>query len=170
MEEKEQKQFYVTIKGEKIHVTEEVYRAYIRPDRAERRARRRNWRCIIKEERYGLVRCKNDCNTCPYALAGNTPTGVNLSYEAFCDGGLDMPSDLDLEADLMEQESKRDVQERIQKALLQLNERQQFIVRAIYFDGKSKTNVAQELGMNKSALSMALRRILLQLKKILQEN
>ena len=44
----EKKEFYVTIKGEKVMVSEEVYRAYIRPLRAERLQRLRAWKCKVK--------------------------------------------------------------------------------------------------------------------------
>ena len=33
----EKKEFYIIIKGEKVTVSEEVYRAYVRPIRAEQR-------------------------------------------------------------------------------------------------------------------------------------
>ena len=46
METKEQKQFYVIVNGQRVEVTEEVYRAYVRPVRTQQRAERRNWRCV----------------------------------------------------------------------------------------------------------------------------
>ena len=58
----------------------------------------------------------------------------------------------------------------IQDAMKQLNERQQYIIQAIYFEGKSKSAVAEELGMTKSALSQALSRIMQQLKNFLQKS
>ena len=44
----EKKEFYITIKGKKVEVSEEVYRAYVRPIRAEQRQKRRNWKCQVK--------------------------------------------------------------------------------------------------------------------------
>lgn len=41
----ENKEFYLVIKGEKIIVSEEVYRAYKSSDRAERKRKQRMWRC-----------------------------------------------------------------------------------------------------------------------------
>ena len=79
METKEQKQFYVIVNGQRVEVPEEVYRAYVRPVRTQQRAERRNWRCVLKAEKYGLVRCKKDCNKCPYAMQGNAPTGNETS-------------------------------------------------------------------------------------------
>ena len=41
METKEQKQYYITVKGQKVPVSEEVYRAYVRPVRAQQRMEKR---------------------------------------------------------------------------------------------------------------------------------
>lgn len=43
----ENKEFYLVIKGEKIIVSEEVYRAYKSSERAERKRKQRMWRCRI---------------------------------------------------------------------------------------------------------------------------
>ena len=43
----ENKEFYLVIKGEKVIVSEEVYRAYKSSDRAERKRKQRMWRCRI---------------------------------------------------------------------------------------------------------------------------
>ena len=168
METKEQKQFYVTVNGQKVEVSEEVYRAYVRPIRAQQRAKRRNWRCIVLAEKYGLVRCKEDCNQCPYALQGNVPTGNETSLDTLCEAGFDAPSSGDIEADLIECEERVETAARVQEAIGLLNARQRYIVQAIYYDGKSKQKVAQELGIKKSALSEALNRIMQHLKKYLE--
>lgn len=170
METKEQKQFYVTVRGERVAVTEEVYRAYIRPDRAERRARRRDWRCVIKQERYGLVRCKEDCNSCPYALAGNAPTGNALSFDAFVDAGYDMHSDMDLEADLIDGETRSENVKRVQTALGHLSERQRYLISEVFLKGRTQESVRAELGISKSAMSGAMKRSVETLKKFLQKN
>ena len=43
----ENKEFYVTIRGEKVFVSEEVYRAYMRPIRTEQRRQRIAWECRV---------------------------------------------------------------------------------------------------------------------------
>lgn len=169
METKEQKQYYVIVKGQKVPVSEEVYRAYVRPVRAQQRAMRRNWRCVLKADKYGLVRCKEDCNQCPYAQEGNVPTGNETSLDLLCEAGFDAPSSVDIEADLIDCEERMAQVARVQEAIKQLNERQRYIVQAIYYDGRRKTEVAQELGMKKSAFSQALCRIMQQLRKFLQK-
>ena len=60
----ENKEFYVTIQGKKVEVTEEVYRAYVRPIRTEQRQQRRDWKCRIVGEKGNLVRCNKNCNEC----------------------------------------------------------------------------------------------------------
>ena len=62
----EKKEFYIIIKGEKVTVSEEVYRAYIRPLRAERLRKLRAWKCQVKGKKGNLVRCQEDCSKCSY--------------------------------------------------------------------------------------------------------
>ena len=45
------KRFYLTIRGQEVEVSEEVYREYKRPDRAERKRKQRMWRCLIPREK-----------------------------------------------------------------------------------------------------------------------
>ena len=170
METKEQQRYYLIVKGQKVEVSEEVYRAYVRPIRAEQRAARRKWRCIKRSKKYGWVRCQKDCNECPYARSGHPALGNDASLEALLISGCDFPSTVDIEGELIEREEQEERVEMIQDAMKQLNERQQYIIQAIYFEGKSKSAGAEELGMTKSALSQALSRIMQQLKNFLQKS
>ena len=171
METKEQKQYYITVKGQKVPVSEEVYRAYVRPVRAQQRAMRRNWRCVVlKGDKYGLVRCKEDCSQCPYAQEGNAPTGNGTSLDLLCEAGFDAPSLVDIETDLIECEERMEQSARVQEAIRQLNERQQYIVRDIYFKGRTQESVRKELGISKASMSEAVQRILSSLKKFLEKN
>ena len=65
----ENKEFYLVIKGEKVIVSEEVYRAYKSSDRAERKRKQRMWRCRIKREK-GInnqwKRCQGNCEECQF--------------------------------------------------------------------------------------------------------
>ena len=170
METKEQKQYYITVKGQKVPVSEEVYRAYVRPVRAQQRAMRRNWRCVLKADKYGLVRCKEDCSQCPYAQEGNPPTGNGTSLDLLCEAGFDAPSLVDIETDLIECEERMEQSARVQEAIRQLNERQQYIVREIYFNGRTQAEVSRALGIDKTSISKAVARALASLKKILKKN
>ena len=170
METKEQKQYYITVKGQKVPVSEEVYRAYVRPVRAQQRAMRRNWRCVLKADKYGLVRCKEDCSQCPYAQEGNVPTGNGTSLDLLCEAGFDAPSSVDIETEMIECEERMEQSARVQGAIGQLNERQQYIIREIYFNGRTQAEVSRALGIDKTSISKAVARALASLKKILKKN
>mgnify|MGYP001624001813 FL=1 len=170
METKEQKQFYVIVNGQRVEVTEEVYRAYVRPVRTQQRAERRNWRCVLKAEKYGLVRCKKDCSKCPYAMQGNAPTGNETSLETLRESGYDAPSLLDMESDLIDREERVERVERLHEAIKQLNERQQYLIAEFYFNGKTHTEISRALGIDRTSVTKAIARALAALKKILQKN
>ena len=168
METKEQKKFYVTVNGQKVEVSEEVYRAYVRPVRAQQRAERRNWRCKVKGQRLSLVRCKKDCSSCPYALQGNNATGNLLSWEALVESGYDAPAEDNMEESIALEEEYSEKITALRTAIGQLNERQRLIVKAVYFDGRSQASIAEELGITQATVSVDLRRALTRLKKILK--
>ena len=168
METKAQKKFYVTVNGQKVEVSEEVYRAYVRPVRAQQRAERRNWRCKVKGQRLSLVRCKKDCSSCPYALQGNNATGNLLSWEALVESGYDAPAEDNMEESIALEEEYSEKITALRTAIGQLNERQRLIVKAVYFDGRSQASIAEELGITQATVSVDLRRALARLKKILK--
>lgn len=163
MEEK--KEFYLFVKGEKVVVSEEVYREYVRPVRKEQRRKRRGMRCKIIGKKGNLVRCQNDCTRCAYANNGK-PCGSTLSLDEFREKGYEIENkELDLEADLIEEDTARDRKERLHKAIAQLNPRQQEIVRLIYFEGKTQKEVADYLGIKQPTVQEAIKRIIASLKK-----
>lgn len=167
----EKKEFYVTIKGEKVMVSEEVYRAYIRPLRAERLRKLRAWKCKVKGKKGNLVRCQKDCSKCPYALAGKNATGNTLSLDEFKEVGAEIVDrNIDLETAYIENEEWTSNQERLHKAILQLTPRQQEMVRMIYFEGKTQEDLATFYGVGKQAISNAMQRIYATLKKFLEKN
>ena len=167
MKNQKTKDFYIVVKGQKITVSEEVYRAFVRPIRAQQRKARRDRKCKVKGERLGLVRCKENCSVCPYATDGNT-NGAELSLEGLIESGYEVPSDVNIEENFILQEEYSEKAAALRKGIQILNERQKFIVKEIYFKGKSKSAVAKQLGIHPSALSQALHRILDKLKKFLQ--
>lgn len=166
----ENKQFYIKVNGQKVPVSEEVYRAYVRPITSSQRTARRNSKCLVKGKRSGLVRCKNDCSKCPYYSAGNKLLGGVLSLDALKDDGKEEAATSDIERDLIEFEENNQRIAALHRAIEKLNERQQYIVREIYFYGKSQKEVCEVLGIDKTSMSKALSRALASLKKILKEN
>lgn len=167
----ETKKFYLNIKGKKVEVSEEVYRAYVRPIRAEQRQQRRNWKCQVPGKKGNLVRCQKDCSKCKYALAGNNARGNILSLDTFKEEGVEiLDRDFDLEVMYIENEERTSVQEKIHKAILQLTPRQQEMVRMIYFEGKTQEDLVEHYGVGKQAISNAMQRIYATLKKFLEKN
>ena len=164
---KENKEFYVTIQGKKVFVSEEVYREYVRPIRAIQRQQRRAWKCRIVGWKGNLIRCPYKCEECPYAIAGYLPTGNVLSLDKFKEMGVEiLDKEFDLERMYIEKEDGTSCQEQVHKAISQLTPRQQEMVRMIYFEGKSQEEVRLYYGIAKSSMSEAMQRIHLSLKKI----
>ena len=168
MEEK--KEFYLLIRGEKVVVSEELYREYVRPVRNDQRKKRRNKRCRIVGKKGNLIRCQNDCSKCSYAKNGK-PNGSTLSLDEFKDKGYEIENrELDVEADYIAEETRREQKEKLHKAIKQLNPRQQEIVRLIYFEGKTQKEVCEKFGLSKQAVSDVVKRIIFSLKRFLEEN
>ena len=160
----ENKEFYVTIEGKKVFVNEEVYREYVRPIRAIQRRQRRAWKCRIVGKKGNLIRC-------PYAMAGNLPTGNVLSLDKFKELGVEiLDREFDLERMYIEKEDGTSRQEAVHKAISQLTPRQQEIVRLVFFEGKTREEVASLYGVDGSAIRHAMQRIYASLKKILEKN
>jgi len=65
------KQFYVTIEGQQVHVTEEVYRAYNQPVWAEEKRQERSKRCQISNGKGGVKRCEGNCSKCSHGRNGS---------------------------------------------------------------------------------------------------
>lgn len=158
------------IRGQVVEVSEEVYRAYIRPIRAEQRRKRREWKCQKLSETGGhYVRCKDRCENCPYYLAGNSTLGNVTSLDKFVDCEVVIEDkQSDMEANYIEQETQKEEYGKIHVAIATLTPRQQEIVRLIYFEGKSQEEVAQILGIDFTSVSHALKRIKNSLRKKLE--
>lgn len=166
----EEKKYYVTIKGEKVEVTEEVYRAYVRPIRAEQRRKRREWKCRIRGPKGNLIRCPHDCKTCEYALAGKNATGNMLSLDGIKAAGIEIEDrDLNIEEMFIEREERALMKNRLHMAISMLNDRQQQMVKMVYFENLTQEEVARRLGVNKQAISNAMQRIYASIKKNLEK-
>ncbi len=60
----------------------------------------------------------------------------------------------------------REDDERIHKAIATLSERQQKLIYAVFYEGKTITQAARELGLNKSSISRQLQTIYKKIKKL----
>ena len=164
--ENKNNEYYLFINGEKVIVTEEVYRAYIRPVRAEQRARRREKKCCVLGEKGNLVRCTRDCETCEYAAAGKKPSGSFLSLDGLMDAGFDAADpNTDIERELVEREEKQEIKVKVQAAIAQLTPRQQEMVRLYYYEEKTEKEIADILGIKQPTVSEAIKGALERMKK-----
>lgn len=165
--ENENKRFYLTIKGQEVEVSEEIYRAYVRPVRTEQRRKRREWKCQIKGKNGKLVRCTKDCKECPYSLSGRNALGNKLSLDWMKEDGVGIEDRRqDVEQNYMDEEEK----EELYAAIAQLTPRQKELVEMIYFNDMSQEEVAKKLGVGSSAVRHAMQRVYAALRKILEKN
>lgn len=165
--ENENKRFYLTIKGQEVEVSEEIYRAYVRPVRTEQRRKRREWKCQIKGKNGKLVRCTKDCKECPYSLSGRNALGNKLSLDWMKEDGVGIEDRRqDVEQNYMDKEEK----EELYAAIAQLTPRQKELVEMIYFEGMSQDKVCEIYGVTKSAISHAMERVYVSLRKFLEKN
>ena len=166
MEEK--KEYYLMVKGEKVAVTEEVYRAYKSAYRREKKQKQRMWRCRVAREKGGKVfmkRCTKNCKDCEYAKSGKA-NGSVLSWEWLKEVGYDEPDPKqDVEKNYIAEEEKAE----LYKAISRLTPRQQEVVGLIYFDGKTEQEVADYYGVTHQAIHNAKQKIETALRKILSE-
>lgn len=170
--EKKDKKYTLKIKCKEVEVSEEIYRAYIRPVQAEQRQKRRIWKCrVLSKSGNYYVRCTKKCETCPYYLAGNSALGNVTSLDRLVDCEVEIEDkNSDIESDYIEQETTKEEYAELHKAIRQLTPRQQEMVKLVYFEGKTQEEVAKKYGVDKSAVSHAMQRIYATLKKFLATN
>ncbi len=168
--ENENKTRTLKVRGQDVEVSEEVYRAYIRPIRAEQRRKRREWKCMKLSETGGYyVRFKERCENCPYYLAGNSPFGNVTSLDKLENSEIEIEDrDSDLETNYIEQETMKKEYANLHAAIAMLSPRQQEIVQMIYFEGKMQEEVADIKGISQATVSVTLSRATKNLKKILK--
>lgn len=168
--ENKDKKYMLKVRGQEVEVSEEVYRAYIRPIRAEQRRKRREWKCRkVKGGHY--VRCTDKCENCPYYLAGNSALGNVTSLDKLADCEVEIEDkDSDLESGYIERETQAEEYSALHKAIATLTPRQQEMVRMIYFEGKSQEEVRIYFGIAKSTMAEAMQRIHNALRKNLEKD
>ena len=167
----ENKKFYVTIKGKQIEVTEEVYRAYVRPIRNEQRQKRRDWKCKVVGPKGNLIRCPNKCEECPYAKAGKPPKGNNLSLDELKECGVEIVDEsMGLEMRMVDMENKNEELKALYAAIEMLTPRQKEMVKMVYFEGKTQEEVARIFQIDGSSVRHAMARIYGALRKFLEKN
>lgn len=135
----EKQTYYLYVKGQKVEVSEEVYRAYVQPERKQR----------MRE-----YRAKD--NVSATSIEGLSEKGFEIEDET-----------QDFATVLIENEEHSEELSKLHAAIEQLSERDRKVVQLYYFEGKTQQEIAAILGIAKSTMSEFLPRILLRLKKFL---
>ena len=95
------------------------------------------------------------------SLIERKETRRHQSLEASMDKGFDIAE----ENDVAEQAIEKYESEELHKALEQLEPQQRWLINQIYFEGKTKVEIASELGVGESAIRSRLKKIYEKLKK-----
>ena len=166
------RKFIIRIQGKEIEVSEEVFRAYVRPIAAERRRERKDRKCRLLSESGGYyVRCKKRCENCEYYLSGKNVQGKPLSIERMEENGVYVEDkNRNVEKNYIENETKQEEYEKLYKSIAHLTKRQQEFVKLIYFEGKTQEEVRKKYGIAKSSMSEAMKRIHATLKNFFEKS
>ena len=128
--------YYLYVKGQKVEVSEEVYRAYIQP---ERKQRMRDYRA---KEKVSVT-----------------------SIEALSEKGIELEDGTqDFESTLIENEEHAEELSKLHAAIEQLSERDRQVIQLYYFEGKTQQEIAAMFGISQQALQKLLVRISARLK------
>ncbi len=129
--------YYLYVKGQRVEVSEEIYRAYVQPERKQR----------MRE-----YRAKDSISV--------------ISIEGLSEKGFEIEDETqDALTSLIENEEESELKAVLLKALSQLKERDRKIMQMVYFEGKSQKEVADILGLDKTYVSRRIKEILNILKK-----
>ncbi len=127
----ESKTYYLYVKGQKVDVSEEVYRANVQP---ERKHSMRDYRA---KEKISIT-----------------------SIEVLSEKGFELEDGTqDFESALIENEEHAEELSKLHAAIEQLSERDRRIVQLYYFEGKTQQEIAAIFGISQQALQKLLVRI-----------
>lgn len=145
---------YVEIDGEKIPVTEEVYRAYKRPLWTEHKRQEREKRC---RDENGF-RCTKDCRTCTKSRDGG-----DLSLDKLSDDGLDIPDS----GDITELVADKLILEQLVAVLDDLEPDERSLIDAIFFQNRTEREYAAEIGISHQAVGKRKNKVIEKLRELM---
>ncbi|MBE6045565.1 MAG: hypothetical protein E7221_02565 [Clostridiales bacterium] len=152
-----EKEFYLIIEGQKVIVSEEVYRAYMQPVWREERNKRNRWRCRDAKG----VRCKKNCSECENARFGRGAIGNDLSLDALVEQ--EAPC-LAYEKDLLNDVIHEMHLEALRKAINELDEEDRELVELL-LSGLKKKECADQLGISKHLFDYREKKVLKKIQK-----
>ena len=148
-------QRYLNINGEKIAVTEEVYREYMRPIWTAHKRQEREKRCQGKSGN----RCMNDCSACIKDY-----TGRPLSLEQCVEDGFDVADSIDIG----EVVANKLLHEALHTALDQLEPKNRQIAE-LFAAGFSEREIAAKVGLSQKGINGRKQKIFAELREYLKD-
>lgn len=156
----ETKQYYLTIDGQEVTVTEEVYRAYKRPIWAEHKRNDRQKLCQVSDGKGGLKRCTEDCSKCSHTKEGNV-----LSLDGLEEAGYSVE---DRAQDVAEIVAEKMLLEELFKALEELDTNGHRICELL-MEGCSKREIARIMSIPQSSFEYQFKKLMSSLRKRLEK-
>ena len=150
---------YITIEGQEVTVSEEIYRAYKRPIWAEHKRNERQKLCQVSDGKGGLKRCTEDCSKC-----SRTKEGSVLSLEGLEEAGYSIK---DCVQDVAEIVAEKVLLEELFKTLEELHPNSQFICKLL-MEGCSKREIARIMSIPQSSFEYQFKKMMASLKKRLE--
>lgn len=126
-----------------IPCTEEYFHLHRNEQRNERRRRDTESRCMIPSEKFGLVKCRDDCNNCQRERNGY-PVSIDYMFEEY---NFEYSS-ADYEQEL-EKRKKREREELLWSYVNEFDESDQMILK-LYNEGKTDSAIATILKKSRS--------------------
>lgn len=155
----ETKQYYLTIDGQEVNVSEEVYRAYKRPIWAEHKRNDRQKLCQVSDGKGGLKRCTEDCSKC-----SRTKEGGLLSLDGLEEAGFSVN---DHAQDVAEIVAEKLLLEELFKALEELDPNSHRICKLL-MEGHSKREIARIMSIPQSSFEYQFKKLMGSLKSRLE--
>lgn len=155
----ETKQYYLTIGGQEVMVSEEVYRAYKRPIWAEHKRNDRQKLCQVSDGKGSLKRCTEDCSKC-----NHTKQGGILSLDGLEEAGYSVE---DSAQDVAEIVAEKMLLEELFKAFKELDPNSHRICELL-MEGHSKREIARSLSIPQSSFEYQFKKLMASLRKRLE--
>lgn len=155
----ETKQYYLTIDGQEVTVSEEVYRAYKRPIWAEHKRNDRQKLCQVSDGKGGLKRCTEDCSKCSRTKEGNV-----LSLDGLEEAGYSVE---DRAQDVAEIVAEKVLLEELFKALEELDPNSHHICKLL-MEGCSKREIARIMSIPQSSFEYQFKKLMTSLRERLE--
>jgi DNA-directed RNA polymerase specialized sigma24 family protein len=155
----ETKQYYLTIDGQEVTVSEEVYRAYKRPIWAEHKRNDRQKLCQVSDGKGGLKRCTEDCSKC-----NRTKEGSYLSLDGLEEAGYSVE---DRSQDVAEIVAEKVLLEELFKVLQELDPNSHRICKLL-MEGCSKREIARIMSIPQSSFEYQFKKLMASLRERLE--